>query len=89
MTLNLNFSAPIYGEGKYLYIVTHVDTDDSEDTTVQMWLSNSEEELCETIMEDIIGDTDLTEEELKQIRERYDFEMWGQTILIKKIAEVA
>ena len=83
MKLNLNFSKPVNGTGNCLFTVTHLDL-----AHVELWLSNSKEELYETLMEDIIGDTEFSDEELKQMKERYDFEVFGVTILINKIAEV-
>ena len=85
MKLNLKFEVPIHGEGKNLFTVTHVD---ETNTMVEFWLSDTEEELYETLMNDIIGDTEFSDEELKEMKERYDFEVWGVTILINKIAKV-
>lgn len=87
MKYTLDFSQPVYGQGRYLYTVTHVDTGDSEDTYVELWFADSEEELFEELVSDMVGDTDYTEEELKELRERIESEVWGRTVLVGQVAE--
>lgn len=87
MQYTLDFSQAVYGQGRYLYTVTHVDTDDYDDTYVEFRFANSEEELFEELVDEMIGDTDYTEEELKEMREQIESDVWGRTVLVNQVAE--
>jgi hypothetical protein len=66
----------ITGEGEFLYAVTSIDTDDSEDTSTTLWLANDEEHLYEQVKEDWDIDT---------FQEDYFQNDWGCTILWTKL----
>ena len=87
MQYALDFSQAVYGQGRYLYTVTHVDTEDSEDTFVELWFADSEEELFEELVSDMVGDTDYTEEELKEMKAGFESDVWGRTLLVSQVAE--
>jgi hypothetical protein len=78
--LNLDWDQP-HGEGKILWAVISVDTDDAEDSNVSLWRADSEEHLYEQVKADWLGED---EEELAD-----DFEEdWGYKIIPKRLGEV-
>jgi hypothetical protein len=78
--LNLDWDQP-HGEGKILWAVISVDTDDAEDSNVSLWRADSEEHLYEQVKADWV---DEDEEELAD-----DFEEdWAYKIIPKRLGEV-
>jgi hypothetical protein len=77
--LNLDWDYP-HGEGKILWAVISVDTDDAEDSNVSLWRADSEEHLYDQVKADWVGD----DEEIAD-----DFEEdWAYRIIPKRLGEV-
>lgn len=77
--LNLDWNYP-HGEGKILWAVISVDTDDAEDSNVSLWRADSEEHLYDQVKADWVGD----DEEIAD-----DFEEdWAYRIIPKRLGEV-
>ena len=66
----------IIGEGSLLWCVVNVDRDDPEDTTIQFWLANDIDHLCEQIR----GEWEMD----KYWEEQFEQD-WGYYILPKLI----
>jgi hypothetical protein len=78
--LNLDWDQP-HGEGKILWAVISVDTDDAEDSNVSLWRADSEEHLYDQVKVDWVGED---EEELAD-----DFEEdWAYRIIPKRLGEI-
>jgi hypothetical protein len=78
--VNFDWDQP-HGEGKILWAVISVDTDDAEDSNVSLWRADSEEHLYEQVKADWLGED---EEELAD-----DFEEdWTYKIIPKRLGEV-
>ena len=77
--LNLDWDYP-HGEGKILWAVISVDTDDAEDSNVSLWRADSEEHLYDQVKADWVGD----DEEIAD-----DFEEdWAYRIIPKRLGEI-
>jgi hypothetical protein len=77
--LNLDWDQP-YGEGKILWAVISVDTDDSEDSNVSLWRADSEEHLYDQVKADWAGD-------VEEIADDFE-EDWAYKIIPKRLGEV-
>ena len=82
---NLDFNVPIYGEGKYLWTVIFVDTDNYFGTNMEMWMADSEEELRDQLKMNVAGDPD--DEGYEYACEDFDLNM-EISIIINKIATI-
>ena len=63
--------------GKFIWAVINVDTDDSEDSSVEFYLANDEDDLFEVWLKD----NGLDEDDREMVEED-----WGYKLLPKKIA---
>jgi hypothetical protein len=69
--------------GKKLYAVVNVDREDSEETTVQLWAANDEDDLFDLVKADYCGEAanDIHREEVEL---KFD-EDWGICILATEL----
>lgn len=76
----------IRGSGKNLYSLIMIDTDDSEDSTLQLWRADDEDHLYDQVLEDFQGDADDSMKEALV----FDFEneLWGLLWLPKLIGKI-
>jgi hypothetical protein len=89
----MNITADVNGEGKKLYTVILIDTDDHEDSSIQMWKANDEDDLYNQILEDYLGYSLDNAEEVENNMMHYQVvsnfeEDWGFEILFKEIGEL-
>jgi hypothetical protein len=78
--LNLDWDQP-HGEGKILWAVISVDTDDAEDSNVSLWRAESEEHLYEQVKADWLG------EDAEELADDFE-EDWRYKIIPKRLGEV-
>lgn len=71
--------------GKKLFVVTIIDSDDSEDSKSELWLANDEDHLYELVKEKCVGDDEEEDEFMIQAFE----DDWGFTILSTEVGKVA
>lgn len=74
-------------KGKALFIVTTIDTDDTEDTTSEIWQANDEDHLYELVRESYVGEEDDEEFMGSEMSNRFEDD-WGINILSKHIANI-
>ena len=79
LTIQFNKNNKITGNplGKFIWAVINIDTDDSEDSSVEFYLANDEDDLFEVWLKE----NDLTEDDREMVEED-----WGYKLLPKKIA---
>jgi len=73
--------------GKALFIVTTIDTDDTEDTTSAIWQANDEDHLYDLVRESYVGDEDEEDFMGEEMSDRFEDD-WGINILSKYIANI-
>jgi len=76
----------ILGTGNKLYIVTVVDTDDSEDSYSYLHSAHDEDHLFEQLKKKYVGDEDdyMSEEIVQQFEDD-----WGSTILFFEVGKIS
>lgn len=81
----------VKGEGKQLWAVISIDTEDHEDTSTEFWRANDEDHLYEQAKKSFLGvDQDEEVEDDDQASmfvEKFD-EEWGFEILYKLIGDI-
>jgi hypothetical protein len=75
-------------KGECLFIVTTIDTDDSEDTTSEIWQANDEHHLYDLVRESYVGEEYEEEEFFGQSPSDRFEEDWGINILFNHIANI-
>ena len=74
-------------KGKCLFIVTIIDTDDSEDTTSGIWQANDGDHLYDLVREYYVGEDEEEEFFGQSPSDRFE-EDWGINILFNHIANI-
>lgn len=75
-------------KGKALFIVTAIDTDDTEDTTSAIWQANDEDHLYDLVRESYIGEEEDEEDFTgTEMSDKFEDD-WGIYILHKHIANI-
>jgi hypothetical protein len=74
-------SSEVRGTGNKLYALIQVDTDDSEDTTIELWRANNEDHFYEQVSEAFYNGEDPED----FIGPNFDKEIWGIILLPKFI----
>lgn len=83
----------VFGTGSHLWGLIHVDSEDTEDTTMEIWRANDIEDLEEQVLKHQIGEDDEDDEAESDpwlsdtIKEKFE-EDWGIRILPKYIGEI-
>jgi hypothetical protein len=76
----------IYGnpQGKLVWLVTTIDTDDNEDTMNDIWLADNEGELEDLVRKTYLGDEDDEDEQYEFMAQQFDDD-WGFKILYTQL----
>jgi len=69
------------GDGLHIYAVTFVDTEDAEDTQIELWSANDKDDLYDQVC--ATEDKELEESPFNRLIE----EEWGMSILFQKVGD--
>lgn len=75
-------------KGKKLFVLVTVDQEDTEDTTIELWRADSEDELYELVKEAYVGETEEEDGDTSNLTGRiiFDFDSdWGFSILFTEV----
>jgi len=91
MVVTINDNINVLGDktAKNLYIVTTVDSEDTEDTASELFLAEDDDQLEEIVRKEFVGETEEDEEEDEDNGMTAKFnEDWGCSILYTLIGTV-
>lgn len=78
--------------GKKLFVVTWIDSDDSEDTKIELWIANDDDDLYDLIVTESVSaderDGFVDEGEVDDIYRKSIEDSWGNEILYTEIGTI-